>query len=246
MRMIYKGFEFFDQDIFFDTYMAHREWADNPNETLEKPIILELLQDVRDKRILDLGCGDGIFASELFKLGCKEYTGLEASSKMVAEAKHALKGTSASIVHATIEDWEYPSGEFDLVTSRLALHYVEDLEQVFLNVHRGLVPGGTFVFSVLHPVITASIKSAEKGGKREDWIVDDYFIDGPRIVPWIGGQIIQYHRTVEDFFYLLQNNGFLVEHLKESHPVATRFTDKELLGRRHRIPLFLILAGRKP
>ena len=44
---------------------------------------------------------------------------------------------------------------FDLVFSSLALHYVRDFAGVCRNVARMLVPGGSFVFSVEHPVFTA-------------------------------------------------------------------------------------------
>jgi SAM-dependent methyltransferase len=243
--MARKGTEFFDDDTLFETYMSRRKRADNPNETLEKPVFLELIKDVKDKRVLDLGCGDGVFGSELLNQGCRTYTGLEASSKMVALARQELEGTGALIEQGTIEGWTYPAESFDLVISRLALHYVEDLDQVFRNVHNTLASREAIVFSVLHPVITSCIKSAEKSDRREDWIVDDYFINGPRNVPWMGAHVIQYHRTVEDYFKLLQSNGFVVEHLRESCPIADRFSDKELLQRRMRIPLFLILSGRK-
>ena len=243
--MTHRGAEFFDDDAIFETYMARRNRLNSPNETLEKPVFLELLKDVKDKRILDLGSGDGGFGVELLKQGCRTYTGLEASGKMVAQARQELAGTVAVIEQGTIEGWTFPAERFDLVVSRLTLHYIEDLSQVLQKVHHTLVSNGVMIFSVLHPIITSCIKSAEKSSVREDWVVGDYFVNGPRHVPWMGGHVIQYHRTTEDYFKLLQENGFVIEHLRESRPIADRFQDKELLERRMRIPLFLLLSGRK-
>jgi len=45
--------------------------------------------------------------------------------------------------------------DFDLVYSSLALHYVVDLEWLLTEVFRTLVPGGSLVFSVEHPMVTA-------------------------------------------------------------------------------------------
>jgi hypothetical protein len=62
----------------------------------------------------------------------------------------------------------------------------------------------------------------------------------------MGGELLKYHHTVEDFYLGLQNAGFVVEHLRESRPVRERFIDPETYARRMRIPLFLFLAARKP
>lgn len=58
------GPEFYDNDDVFETYIAHRDRPDSPNDTLEKPVLLELLGNLGGKRILDLGCGDTTIGSE--------------------------------------------------------------------------------------------------------------------------------------------------------------------------------------
>lgn len=65
-----EGAEFFDKDRTFQTYRKGRYRSGSPNETLEKPIFLELLGEVAGKRILDLGCGDGMFGVDLLAAGC--------------------------------------------------------------------------------------------------------------------------------------------------------------------------------
>jgi len=54
-----EGPEFFDDPDVFQQYLRHRESRDNPNDTMENPVILDLLGAVGGARILDLGCGDG-------------------------------------------------------------------------------------------------------------------------------------------------------------------------------------------
>ncbi len=76
--------------------------------------------------------------------------------------------------------------------------------------------------------------------------MDDYFVQGPRSVYFMGDQVEQKHRTVEDYFGMLQRAGFVVEQLRESCPSPEEFADAALYARRQRIPLFLFLAGRKP
>jgi hypothetical protein len=73
LNMAYEGPAFYDDDAIFKTYMARRQRSDNPNDTLEKPIILELASDLANQRILDLGCGDATFGQEALTKGCQSY-----------------------------------------------------------------------------------------------------------------------------------------------------------------------------
>jgi SAM-dependent methyltransferase len=241
----HKGATFFDNDETFRIYRQGRYGPDSPNETLEKPILLELLGDVAGKHILDLGCGDGRFGLELLAAGCHAYWGLEASHRMVQVAQSYLQEVNGQVSHARIEDWHYPVEQFDLVISRLALHYVAPLEETCQRVNRTLRRNGQFIFSIVHPVITSCDRSRQHSGRRQDWIVDNYFESGSRSVRFMGELVEQYHRTVEEIFTALQQANFQVEQLRESCPRLENFTDKDLYERRKRIPLFLILSGRK-
>ncbi len=241
--MAHDGPTFYDDDAIFATYQARRNRADNPNDTLEKPVILELIGDLTGRRILDLGCGDAGFGREALSRGCQSYLGLEGSRHMVEAARENLSGTAGQVVQAAIEDWNYPAASFDLVVSRLALHYVQDIDHVFARVSQTLVAGGRFVLSVEHPVITSCDRGWRGEGLRQDWIVDDYFETGRRVTAWMGGQVIKYHRTLENYFSGLQRAGFVVDSLREAEPQHQRFERAETYRRRLRIPLFLILAA---
>ena|SRR6266508_3179819 len=244
--MVYEGSTFYDDDAVFKTYMARRQRENNPNDTLEKPIILELAGELTNQRILDLGCGDATFGREALTRGCQSYLGIEASSNMVNSAQQVLDGTNGKVVHATVENWDYPAQAFDLVISRLVLHYIKDVDSVFRQVYQTLMNKGRFVFSIEHPVITSCDRGWQGNGPRQDWLVDNYFDIGERITSWIGGQVIKYHRTVENYFVGLQRAGFVVESLREAEPQRERFNeDEDTYQRRKRIPLFLIMAGQK-
>lgn len=238
------GADFYDEEQVFENYMGRRSRPDNPNDTIEKPIFMEMLGDFRDKSVLDLGCGTGAFGIELIAGGCQSYSGVEASTRMVAEAQE-LVAAGGSIHHASIEDWTYPEAAFDLIVSRLALHYVKGLERTFRLAYHALKPAGQLIFSVEHPVLTSCNRSAAETGKRGDWIVDDYFVTGERNVAWMGSSVIKYHRTIEDYFVGLQAAGFTVTQLREARPRPEHFADSGLYTRRTRIPLFLLLAAEK-
>lgn len=239
------GADFYDQESVFNTYTQGRQRSDNANDTLEQPIFMEMLGDFRDKSVLDLGCGDGGFGVELLANGARSYTGVEPSSNMFAAAQAHLQPVGGIVHHTTMEAWDYPAQAFDLVVSRLALHYVSEIEAVFRQVYQTLKPDGRIVFSVEHPVITSSNRGATQTGVHYDWIVDDYFVTGARDVLWMGSHVTMYHHTIEDFFGALQRTQFTVDQLRESRPRPEMFADDQLYARRTRIPLFLLLAAHK-
>src|SRR5579875_2659683 len=139
--MAHRGPEFYDDPSVFTTYMQHREWSQNPNETIDRPILMELVGDVKDRTILDLGCGNAGFGVEAIQRGCRRYAGIDGSKNMTEAGRAMLQGTAGEIILSSIEDWDYPECQFDLVVSRLALHYIDDIEACFRKVHRTLTSG---------------------------------------------------------------------------------------------------------
>lgn len=238
-----EGAQFFDDDEMFNTYWQHRKRPDNPNDAIEKPIILELIGNVKYADVLDLGCGAGEFGNLLLDLGCQSYTGIDASSKMVTQAQHQLVSKKATVIHADINTYNFPIDQYHLIVSRLTLHYIDNLHDLFIKLHPALKQGGRFVFSVEHPVMTSHNESLEKSGKRSNWIVDNYFKTGHRQARWMGKDVIKYHRTVEDFFTLLQETGFNIRSLRESKPRPENFHDPLEYERRQRIPMFLFFSA---
>jgi SAM-dependent methyltransferase len=243
--MSLEGPAYYDDDEVFQTFMQRRHRLDGPKETLEFPVLRELIGEARGLSVLDLGCGDGWFGRELLENGALAYLGVDGSHNMVEVARSTLQGTAGQVVHADMHTWDYPPNAFDLAISLLALHYLRDLKPAFQGVFKSLKEGGRFIFSVEHPVITSCNRAWQSGGARQDWIVDGYFETGQRTTSWMGGQLVKYHRTVEDYFMGLQKAGFVVEHLRESRPQRERFAEQETYERRKRIPLFLFLAARK-
>lgn len=240
------GPSFYDEAGVFDIYQAHRATPDAPNRTLERPVIQELMGDVRGCDCLDLGCGDAGFGLELLEAGAASYLGVDGSWRMVERARASLAGTVGQVAQADLANWRYPSGQFDRVCARLVLHYLPDPAPVLAGVHASLCSGGRFVMSVEHPVITSCDRAWNGEGLRQAWIVDDYFRGGAREVPWMGSKVTKYHRTVEQYHRALTAAGFVVEALRESEPVRAHFRTDADFERRQRIPLFLFFAASKP
>ena len=172
------GSEFYDVRSTRQRYLAHRHSGlASPNVVMEEPAFLAAIGSVAGSRVADLGCGDGSTARTILALGARSYLGLDGSAGMIETARKDHDRADARFTHEAIEDATFAAGEFDLVISRMALHYIEDLVPVFRMIQRALRPGGRFVFTVAHPVITSH--DAGGDGPRTDWLVDHYFDRGP-------------------------------------------------------------------
>ncbi len=110
---------------------------------------------------------------------------------------------------------------------------------------RALRPGGRIVVTVMHPVIT-SHDNRRDGEDRTTWTVDDYFVPGPRLQRWLGGEVVWHHRTFETYVASLFAAGFALDLLSECAPRADQLRDPGELARRRRVPLFLLFAGTLP
>jgi len=94
--------------------------------------------------ILDLGCGDGHFASLLFPVPLA--VGLDPSPEAVAEAAGRCSHKGLMIASGTA----IPCADecFATVLSNCVLEHVPDVDRALGEVWRVLTPGGTFVFTV--------------------------------------------------------------------------------------------------
>ncbi|MBE4909936.1 class I SAM-dependent methyltransferase [Bacillus luteolus] len=243
--MDYRGPEVYEKEDFLSNYMKRRSRKDSPNNAIEGPIIYELIGDFQNKDILDLGCGDASFGKELLNHGANLYIGVEGSELMAASAKLNLINQNATILHETVETFSYPMNKFDFVTSRFVIHYVSDIHLLFKNVHKTLKDKGKFIFSIQHPLTTSSFLSKQSGEKRENWVVDDYFIEGERKEPWINKTVVKYHRTIEHYYTALTKAGFTVNDLREGMPKREHFSNEEEFARRLRIPVVLAFSCKK-
>lgn len=238
-----RGGAFYDDPELWDRYQQHRAWSLSPNAVMEGPALFEELGPVSGLRVLDLGCGDAEIGRELLSRGAVGYRGIDGSRNMVQAARRVLEGTAGAAVLCDIEDLAESEGSFDLVLSRMALHYVADLARVLRSCHACLVPGGRILFTVVHPVITSHDARASSTELRQSWVVDDYFLSGPRDQQWLGARTVWQHRTIEDYVSGLLGAGFTLTKLRECAPRRERFDDDLEFERRLRVPLVLLLSA---
>lgn len=238
------GSSFYDDAEALDAYLTHRHAeVRSPNLVMEDPAFRNELGDLTGLDVVDLGCGDGTFAAQCVRAGCASYTGVDASQGMIERAR--IAAPTASFQQSTMERVALGQSVYDLVVARMALHYVVDLDEVFVEAKSGLRPGGRIIFSVVHPILTAALEVDD--GPRTSVTVDNYFELGDRHRSWFGSQVVWQHRTVEQYVSALLAAGFELTGLRECPPVEALFDgDDAEFERRRRAPVFLLVSARAP
>lgn len=219
----------FDNETFFENYQKLREREVNANNLFEIPERFKLLPDLKGLRILDLGCGSGEHCKEYIEKGAKSVTGLDISEKMLEVARKENSDPDITYLNMPMEDLDKLEGEFDLAISSLALHYIEDFKGVLKNLGRLLVPGGIFVFSQEHPIVTCHSGgdrwARDENGRKLYCKVADYGVEGERNTTWFVDNVKIYHRMFSTIVNDLSEAGFVIERAVEPLP------SEELLGK---------------
>ena len=97
---------------------------------VERFTLFSLLGDVRGKRILDAGCGEGIYSRVLIDLGASYVLGVDGAQDFIDLAKQKNKGYEGKIkyVRSFIQDFQ-GEGNLDLVVGSYILSYPQSLEE---------------------------------------------------------------------------------------------------------------------
>lgn len=124
----------YDNETFYEGYKRIRDNKNNANNLFEIPALLSLLPDLKDKRILDLGCGFGEHCKMFVEDGAASVVGIDISEKMLEVAKRENSDDRITYLNMAMEDIGQLDMEFDLVVSSLAFHYVEDFSGVVTRI----------------------------------------------------------------------------------------------------------------
>ena len=138
----------------------------NANDLVEIPNFRKLIPNVKEKKILDLGCGYGENDKYCRDLGAKEILGIDISEHMIkiAEKNNADENIKYKVM--AMEDISKIKEKFDIVISSLAFHYVKDYEKLIKDIYNLLNDNGILIFSIDHPLRIAS--------KFEPWMKKNY------------------------------------------------------------------------
>ena len=167
---------------------------------------------------------------------------------MLKRARESAHPPAIEYLQLAIEDIDFAPEQFDIVISSLAFHYVENFAAVCEKVYHALKSGGSFVFSIKHPIFIALAAQDwfhNNARSRMHWPLDGYQDEGKRIARFLDNDVIKYHRKLETHIHALIYAGFQIKKISEPQPLKEVLEEYPEMKDETRHPIFLLIAAVK-
>jgi len=190
-------------------------------ETTLKPIELDLLGDVKGKKILHLQCHFGQDSLSLARMGA-EVTGVDLSGQAIQKARELadqLDLPARFIQSNVLELDQNLNGEFDIVfTSYGVIGWLPELEGWARIIDHFLKPGGAFIMVEFHQMLwmfDENFQSIKYSYFNQGAIIEE--IEGSYADPQapIKANSYQWDHSLSEVFSALLGNGLQITHFRE-------------------------------
>ncbi len=228
----------------------------NPKDSVyhsyyEKPAMYSMLPDLKNKTVLSMGCGSGEDSTYLKGKGAERSVGIDITEELINIAKNSYKDCEFYVMD--MEALDFQDESFDFVYSSLAIHYVENWENVFRNVYRVLKKDSNFLFSCNHPVRFAMdsfvenntwvsrLEIAKDIDSKELSFVGNY-LEKRKLHDILGKDTANgWSIPIGDITKMITEAGFVIEAIVEPRPLeGLKDIDLNTYLKLSRIPEFII------
>lgn len=238
-------------DMYAETYSAnHTEQGDLHKEVFLNPTLLSLMGTVKNKKVLDAGCGEGYLSRILAKSETASVTAIDYSKKMIEIAKKKTpRDLQIDYRYGNCEDLNFLEDKtFDLIVSNMVIQDLADYEKALQEMYRLLIDGGHFIFSILHPCFVTPESGWEKtkDGEKLHWNVDKYFYEGV-YEQKLGDKekMLLFHRTLTSYVNAIIRAGFILEGVVEPKPSEEMIEKYPSFEEDYRCSDFIVFKLRK-
>jgi ubiquinone/menaquinone biosynthesis C-methylase UbiE len=156
-------------EIFNEWPEKYDQWFETPIGRLvkeyENKLVLDMLRPKHGDKILDAGCGTGIFTLVMLSGGAS-VVGLELSLPMLLRAAKKLAGYPFQVIQGDMRNLPFPAGEFDKTISVTAIEFIEDAKEAVDELFRVTQPKGRIVVATLNSLSPWAVRrkaAAERG-----------------------------------------------------------------------------------
>ena len=171
---------------------------------------LKLLGNIKDKKILEIGCGGAQCSIVFAKKGAK-VTAIDIAEEQLRFAKSLAEKNKVNIEFYQGDAknlGHIKSSSHDIVFSAFTFQFIDDLPKCFNEAKRVLKKKGLFVFSLCHPFYRVVDPKTLK-------LQDSYFNTGKCVDNNTGSAFISYNHTISELHNALIESGFFVEQMLE-------------------------------
>jgi len=172
-----------DMAIFDEWPERYDHWFTTPIGKLvrkvEGELINELLRPAAGEKILDAGCGTGVFTVDILTTGAQAI-GLDISKPML---KASIDKSPDDIFFPVLGDivfLPFKDNSFDKATSITALEFISNAKRAVNELFRVTRPGGCVVVATLNSLSPWAVRRREKTIKGQRHILENAFYRSPQ------------------------------------------------------------------
>ncbi|MFA7243979.1 MAG: class I SAM-dependent methyltransferase [Patescibacteria group bacterium] len=226
------------------------------------PQLLSEIGTLNGKTVVDLGCGNGYFSSQIEGQNPDRLILIDISPHNLDFARKRVQTNIAEFIEQDVtKPWKIKPNSVDVIFSGFLLNELEEIDFVTSQAFKTLKNGGRFLFAITHPVwdLVTYLRGQADGKERTIRGSKGYFsrgyskftMDNSKIRDVDVAQKYQkvyeiehYQRPISDYFNSLIKAGFVVEKMLEPEVTA------ELLEKQPKFPktypIGLVFVSRKP
>jgi 2-polyprenyl-3-methyl-5-hydroxy-6-metoxy-1,4-benzoquinol methylase len=212
-----------------------------------------LLGKVEGKRILDLGCGNGIIGHILADQKAFVF-GVDGSRTLIDAAKIGAQKNEQYFVQDVRKGLPKECKDIDTCISVLSIQNMDSLHTVFEAVSQSLTKNGSFHIVTLHPAFripqlsdwTFDEKRNEQGRTIYTYMSESKISIAQNPSKQNSPQSTTFHRPLQVYSKTLQNSGFMIRRIEEwcSHKESLAGKRKSAEDKaRKEIPMFLYIEA---
>ncbi len=246
-------------DLYGEKYQRTREEKHKRrlyNEFLEVPCMIKAVGKIKNKTLLDIGCGAGVHIKNYLNAGAKCF-GIDLSKIMIGLAKQNCPNADFGI--SSMTKLPFKNCSFNIVTASLSISYIENIQLIFKEVNRVLKKGGLFYYSTDSPIASAREIYEDNNSKivgigkfvdkRSGKIIALGRSWDERLSEWemIPGMIMKtYHKTFRTQLLSLRKANFELVDFIDCKPIPTfKKYDPDAYEIHTKFPAFSIYVSKK-
>jgi ubiquinone/menaquinone biosynthesis C-methylase UbiE len=167
-----------EKQIFDEWPEKYDKWFETPIgriiKDFESRLVMKHLKPAAGERILDAGCGTGIFTADFLDTGA-DVVGLELSYPMVARAAGKLSSRRFTPVAGDMTALPFADESFDKAVSVTAIEFIDDAESAVAELFRVTKSRGAVIVATLNSLSPWAHRRNEAGKKGHDIFKKIYF-----------------------------------------------------------------------
>ncbi|MCK6543727.1 class I SAM-dependent methyltransferase [bacterium] len=145
---------------------AYNLWSEsydterNPVKSFSDNMVSEYLPEMKDKALLDVGCGTGHACKLALDHGAARVLGLDISENMIIKARKLIPSDKAEFRTISEKQSFVVDEPFDVAVCALVLAHTDDPNLILHSIYDALRPDGILIITDFHP------HAAHQGMKR--------------------------------------------------------------------------------